>query len=623
MFKDVFVTPKCLFKFNTHPDTIDIKNAIKNAIIDKNIYIKEFYSFYLENQNFEEIEHVILNLLIDNKLEVHAAIQKIDNKLKVHEAIQKIVDRLNNRLINLTVNSTEYTVLFKDNNLILDIAENNKNSFIKFYKDIKASVNDLNIKKFQYNGESIEFTSVDFIELYKNNTELLDKSGLNKICHENLNIIFSINDKNEVCLKVKMEDSESFEEYILNKIENNYKLKLNNNNNGFIKFPKGIIELLNFLDIKEIISEQNYKNENLNLNFRFSNSNHIEMIINNKEHQPNAFYLNNNACIKKIEAMSTKIEGLKNYFEEFFAIDNIKPDCTVAVGDSDGSICREILAAILADKMLLTEEGIELLYKLMEAEFSCTRREDFQIDKGIYDNIIEILNNAVFKDSNTKIIFLGDSVFDRFTNNKFSHMLFRLVLVKFCGAIYIKGNHDDLDTFLEQKESLNKEQFGGYSENYKDVINNVDPKNFIDEFLKNHINQLFNNCYYDDQNKLFYIHNGLNIESEKLITAINYKPEKLSTYQNINDLIKDLNEGTYKQEGTSFRPSSGENMNAVKEIRKNFGIEKFVLVHGHSDFKKYFRDVESNELIVINLNSREENSIKPTCSILTMAASLK
>lgn len=478
--------------------------------------------------------------------------------------------------ILIEINNKVYKVTLKNNKL--NILHDQGNDFISYYKDNLHNFNQLillGLKKLIFKNNYFcihlllnadkpvilldSFNKNDFIEFYRDNYVELNELNLNQVKYNNINYILYEDE-----IENNVEKIDNVEYCYINKLQR-----------------KSVV-----IDVKE------------------------------------GKYFNDINCREKIYQWFKKNvnnEQIINYFNNLLIIDtkgsakNILPNSTVVVGDSDGSIGREILAAILSGKMLLTKEGIEKLFVLMMQEYNALYLHDglikFQKDSNIYDLIMTILKNTKFIKSPVELIFLGDSVLDRFTNNKLAHMLLRRVLVNFCrNTIYIKGNHDDVNNILHPiKGDFNSYQFGCFSK-----------KDMLDISLEYHIKKIFKNCYYDAENQRFYIHNGITFKyksSNKYMLQTAFGIFNLLSYAAIEDLVQDINLGKYKEFGTSFRPQELDNFLVAKEIQTKFGLKNFTIIHGHTGYQEDKIDY------VYNLNSRiNKNDFPhlPACKIFEM-----
>lgn len=126
---------------------------------------------------------------------------------------------------------------------------------------------------------------------------------------------------------------------------------------------------------------------------------------------------------------------------------------TQVVGDADGSISRTLLAGINSGHITLEEPELKLLAEVMDAEAKASEAYDnkddtlleaFQKDEAIANKLDQIIEKANFKEGNSKLVFIGDILHDRFSNNK-QAMKTLIEKLHDKGAIFITGNHDVYD----------------------------------------------------------------------------------------------------------------------------------------------------------------------------------
>ena len=222
---------------------------------------------------------------------------------------------------------------------------------------------------------------------------------------------------------------------------------------------------------------------------------------------------------------------------------------TQVVGDADGSMCRTVLSAINSGHMELKEPELKLLAEVMDAEAEASRNGDlkgFQQDHSIAVKLDQIADNATFKQGKHKLVFIGDILHDRFSNNKVAmEKLIRGLHAQ--GTVFITGNHDVYDevnpgdnlqkdgrevlqTYIDQEIAIGKDE--ATKKNYQytadDEMNDRDLAlerfgNFEDIKLQNGfygakqldkaasdklLKECFTNAYFDSQTNAFYTHNG-------------------------------------------------------------------------------------------------------------------
>lgn len=113
---------------------------------------------------------------------------------------------------------------------------------------------------------------------------------------------------------------------------------------------------------------------------------------------------------------------------------------TQVVGDADGSMCRTVLSAINSGHMELAEPELKLLAEVMDAEAKGDPKS-FQKDRSIAGKLDRIVAKATFKPGHHNLVFIGDILHDRFSNNKVAmDKLIRCLHAQ--GAVFVTGNHD-------------------------------------------------------------------------------------------------------------------------------------------------------------------------------------
>ena len=203
---------------------------------------------------------------------------------------------------------------------------------------------------------------------------------------------------------------------------------------------------------------------------------------------------------------------------------------TQVMGDADGSICRTILAGMNAGYISLPEAQVTELAELMDAEATAALAynngkdyvlKEFQINPDIAAKFDRIVSNATFKPGHSKLVFLGDILHDRFSNNKQAmEKLIRGLHGK--DAVFITGNHDvysevnGQDDLQESDEELKKMIVGNGSGNdaLEQTLDIKLQNGFYgakqltkvesDQLLK----KCFKNAHLDQDNLMLYTHNG-------------------------------------------------------------------------------------------------------------------
>lgn len=226
---------------------------------------------------------------------------------------------------------------------------------------------------------------------------------------------------------------------------------------------------------------------------------------------------------------------------------------TQVVGDADGSICRTILAGINAGYISLPEDQLKELAELMneeaKAEAARDKRMAFQQKPDIAAKFDNIVSKASFQKGHSKLVFLGDILHDRFSNNK-QAMATLIRGLHGQGAVFITGNHDvysevdesnyyqgDFESGLKNYTVLliksKREEAEKSGKVYDEDAESADretakalfglEKEFNDIKLQNGfygakqltkaesdalVTKCFKNAYLDEENAMLYTHNG-------------------------------------------------------------------------------------------------------------------
>ena len=207
---------------------------------------------------------------------------------------------------------------------------------------------------------------------------------------------------------------------------------------------------------------------------------------------------------------------------------------TIVVGDADGSHVRLVVAGLQAGIIKLkTLEASTALLKLIkhEANFNDTL-SSWQKSKDVKElltclaNGIEQINIGQVQIAKTsRLVFIGDIIYDRFNNNPPEEMKIRKILYD-AGAIFIRGNHDIDMPPREQNDNFN--DMWGMNTRVSRTTGGDDAK--------------FVNCYWDSDNKILYLHNGLRIYyDEHYYVRTAFGVFKLDEFENMTSLVTVLN----------------------------------------------------------------------------------
>ena len=136
---------------------------------------------------------------------------------------------------------------------------------------------------------------------------------------------------------------------------------------------------------------------------------------------------------------------------------------TQVVGDADGSVCRTLLSGINSGHIKLQELELKQLAEVMDEEAQASNAYDhrkdfmleaFQKDQLIASKLDNIVDKAEFKSGKSKLVFIGDILHDRFSNNK--QAMEKLIRgLHGQGAVFITGNHDVYEEVNSGDDLLN------------------------------------------------------------------------------------------------------------------------------------------------------------------------
>jgi hypothetical protein len=286
---------------------------------------------------------------------------------------------------------------------------------------------------------------------------------------------------------------------------------------------------------------------------------------------------------------------------------------TQVVGDADGSMCRTVLSAINSGHMQLEESELKLLAEVMDAEATAGINlwlKDFQEDQDIAAKLDKIVEKATFKLGHYKLVFIGDILHDRFSNNKVAmDKVIRSLHAK--GAVFITGNHDvydevnpnnDLDlpdnelrsNHIQQAISAGKrkaekknsaydaaqERYDldraktkfGNSQEIKSQNGFYGAKQIDKTASDNLLENCFTNAYFDSQTNAFYTHNGFEHSGveDVYLTAFGFLRAK-----NAEELAKKMNDSDFNSPGQSLDDIENEIPGFKSKFMKedNHGID--------------------------------------------------
>ena len=310
---------------------------------------------------------------------------------------------------------------------------------------------------------------------------------------------------------------------------------------------------------------------------------------------------------------------------------------TQVVGDADGSMCRTVLSAINSGHMELAEPELKLLAKVMDAEAEATTTGDllsFQQDRSIAAKLDRIVANATFKNGNYKLVFIGDILHDRFSNNKVAmDKLIRGLHAQ--GAVFITGNHDVYDEVnptgelqMDRPTFINyyvKEQKTAAEGKYAYTqANAADDRQIADEIFSDNkpikvqngfygarqldktasdqlLEKCFTNAYFDSETNALYTHNGFEYSGvdNVYLTAFGFLPAK-----NAEELAVKMNDCDFNATGMGLNEIAGKisGFSSQFHAQKNHGIDKDGFINKTNFRPKDFR-MQTEHLGPVGKNS--------------------
>ena len=268
------------------------------------------------------------------------------------------------------------------------------------------------------------------------------------------------------------------------------------------------------------------------------------------------------------------------------------------LGDADGSISRMLLMGIQSGHVQLAPLELKLLAEAMNKEAQAANDgnlEGFQSDAKLSTDFDAIVKNAKFTPSANKLVFIGDIVHDRFSNNK-PAMRDLIGQLHDRGAVFIKGNHDVYDECFNQgRRALRRCQVGEHGVQ-------------LPAQEARALEALFVHAHYDESARTFYSHNGFQYSPEDgYRTAFGHIQAKTP-----QELAEGMNATPYSAESgefTKFRPTDHIMQTARIGPAGSTDGGPVRQVHGHNDN----HGVTGN---VFNLNARDVEGFAPYGAIL-------
>lgn len=287
------------------------------------------------------------------------------------------------------------------------------------------------------------------------------------------------------------------------------------------------------------------------------------------------------------------------------------------VGDADGSLCRVLVAAMASGHLSLSPAGLTLLADLMCDEAKALTSEaiaTFQADQGVADRFDALLNEMQVHPSadGRRLIFLGDLLHDRLSNNKpaLGQVIERLAGDQTArtdgspGVVFILGNHDVFD----EVSGATLQDPAGYLKDNPDQAgaiaalraqNGFNAAKGLTAQASNELNQrCFRRAWFDAELGVFYSHNGVYKDGDNYVTGIGRfqadSPAQLATRMNAAVIEAPLGDFT------NFRPEEAQiSDQGLGSVPINGEDRPVFQAHGHNGaLGTYGRS--------INLNARQQ-----------------
>lgn len=303
-------------------------------------------------------------------------------------------------------------------------------------------------------------------------------------------------------------------------------------------------------------------------------------IANSATATPNNTFVFTNEKIDKLYRALSK-SPIHTYTCINFFHKELDPETNNAVyveGDLDGNIIRLIYAAFMSGHIELTEEGFELFINLIETETEVfmkqkTMNERFiacQSSPELYEKINNLMKHIKYTTSLYGLVCIGDIMFDRFTNNILA-MTEIVIKLSNCGVIFIKGNHDFIDTLdhFPSRDIKYAASRGFYSRDIESIK--------TDKLLRKKIITAIDKfvlAHYDAKLKIFFTHAALaeqKIDDKDFIfyCGKNYTPINIDLETLCKKICKSYT--LISDDMTSWRPKWDSKLK----------LPNILLIHGH------------------------------------------
>lgn len=292
--------------------------------------------------------------------------------------------------------------------------------------------------------------------------------------------------------------------------------------------------------------------------------------------------------------------------------DHSKPG-TYIFGDADGSFARIVLAAIISGHIEISNEGLEILTRLLTLESDTLSRAigtegeeaftKFQSNTQVYQEIESLLSKIKFRKTKNKLVFLGDILFDRLTNN----LNASITLIEHLhqqGVYFIKGNHDYIDAMdqIWRGYGIARDK----SKENRDEINRV-------------IGKCFTLAHYDAEHRILYTHAALGHKTSGETSYCSVDLEALSGCH-LETKINELADLITHENMRNSRP--GTTYKYKPDQEKKYIPSDFLHIHGHQEHASALIDDHvhylSREQVegVICANARNREGYLPVMILL-------
>lgn len=286
---------------------------------------------------------------------------------------------------------------------------------------------------------------------------------------------------------------------------------------------------------------------------------------------------------------------------------------TYVFGDADGSFARVVLAAVISGHIEISNRGLEILNRLLSIESDTLTRAagpegeeafiNFQKNPQIYQDIDILLLEIKYKKTKNKLIFLGDILFDRLTNN-LNAVINLIEHLYDQGVFFIKGNHDYIDAM--------DQVWRGYG------IARDKSKENRDE-IERVINKCFTVAHYDEEHGILYTHAAIGQKDNGGISYCSVNFQHSEGYHLKNE-INQLADSITHESMRNSRP--GTNYRYKPNQDKKYIPNGFLHIHGHQEhasevIHNYMHYISRDQVEgVLCVNARSSDGYLPVMMLL-------